>query len=492
MTIPVSSVVGVSIAITPGVIQIGNVSTAMVVTAETGVLTSAQRSRKYQSLAGVGADWATTTEAYKAALVHYAQTPHATNFMIGQRFPSGATASMLGGSATVESNVATWAAISDGAFKITLNGDEQTISAINFTTPVSSMAEVATAIQTAIRAIVTGGFANATVTYDGSNFIVTSGTVGATSTISAFISSPASGTDLSVMMGCDEANVSSSTNGFAAETVAASMQALEAFDGSFFGFGFTKEVRDDFAVNGNIGIEDAALFAEATGRIFATVSNDLDCKNSGAGTWGLDGLLDQYNYTSGKFSSFPSEYMDFAVMSNEFAVDFDAPDSTKTMKFKQLAGITPENVSEGELLTLQSRRINTYYRVGGNPMYGESYMMSSIFLDDAHNLAWLKNEIETEQFAAFYAAGKVPLNNKGGAAQEQKLIDVLSKANTNGMTGAGTTQAGEFLANGYKTSAQDANTISAGDKTGRVGTALAFLIILTGAMHSIEVSGTSE
>jgi len=489
MTIPISSVVGVNIAITPGVVNLGDVSTAMVVTAEAGPLSVAQRSRKYQSLASVGSDWSTSSEVYQAALAYYSQNPNASNFMAGIRFPAGAAAALVGGEEY--GAIGDFTPISDGGFKINIDGDGQEIQPIDLT-GASDLNDVASIIQTAIRAVGTGGYAAATCIFvEDVGFTIKSGTVSGSSSISAFLDVPDSGTDLTTLLAMSEDSVLSSSDGVDPETIGASLNALEAFDGSFFGVGFTKEMRDGLTVNGENGPLQAAQFCEATERVFVTPTNSANAKNSGAAD--PTAYLDGFNFTMPIYSSNPSQYPDFAAMSRAFVVNFNQPDSTLTLKFKQLAGISVEPVTEGEKLTLDSRRISTYINVGGNPMFAESYMKGSIFFDDAHNIAWLKNELEITLFAYLYQQStKVPLTDKGGAAMEQQVINVLSKALNNGMTGPGETLDGEFLGNGYKTSVQAVADINPADKANRVGPAINFTIILSGAIHSIQIDGTAE
>lgn len=68
--------------------------------------------------------------------------------------------------------VATWTAISDGSFKISnLNGAEVNVTGINFTSGVTTMANVATKIQTALRAVTSK---LETVTRSTDHFIVSS------------------------------------------------------------------------------------------------------------------------------------------------------------------------------------------------------------------------------------------------------------------------------------------------------------------------------
>ncbi len=106
-------------------------------------------------------------------------------------------AGYLTGATGVTDTLGTWTAISDGSFKVTINGSEQSITSIDLS-GASDMAGVAAAIQAKIRAVGSGGFTLATVAWQAgtTNFKITSGTTGAASSVSA-LSAASSGTDIS-------------------------------------------------------------------------------------------------------------------------------------------------------------------------------------------------------------------------------------------------------------------------------------------------------
>lgn len=119
---------------------------------------------------------------------------------------SQSTAGTLQGASGVSAVIATWTAITAGAFKISIDGSSKTtIGPIDFSAGITTMNDVAGKIQTAIRsAAATIGFTGATVTWDAVNsaFRITSGSAGASSSIS-LLEAPTSGTDISTTMKCN-------------------------------------------------------------------------------------------------------------------------------------------------------------------------------------------------------------------------------------------------------------------------------------------------
>ncbi|MDF2631432.1 MAG: hypothetical protein K0Q85_28 [Caproiciproducens sp.] len=109
------------------------------------------------------------------------------------------TAGKLTGATGVTTTIGTWNAVTAGAFKVSIDGSAATdVGPIDFSTGATTMPLVASKIQTAIRAVATGGFTNATAAWDNTNtrFIITSGTSGNSSSVSA-LSAPATNTDIS-------------------------------------------------------------------------------------------------------------------------------------------------------------------------------------------------------------------------------------------------------------------------------------------------------
>lgn len=99
---------------------------------------------------------------------------------------------LCGGSPTTV--VATWSAVTNGAFQVTIDGTARSVTGIDFSA-VTTMAEIASTIQTALRAV-TSGSENVIWDATSSRFIVQSGSTASTSAITK-LTAGASGTDIS-------------------------------------------------------------------------------------------------------------------------------------------------------------------------------------------------------------------------------------------------------------------------------------------------------
>lgn len=489
--IPVSSVVNVSIAIGAAFPERVGFGTLNLVTAETGVIGIAERIRSYSNIEGVVADWATSTEAYKAAAAYFSQQPKPTSLKISTRYPTDQSAELRGGSVI---DVAPFLLIADGSFAISIDGDVEDITGLDFTDGEVTLADVAGSIQALLQAVLAGGYTLATCTHDGDRFFITSGTSGATSTIS-FLSpvDPAVGTDISslLQMALGEATKS---DGFAAETIGQSLANIENVDPDWYGLMFTKEIRDDILVNGEAAVLAAAAFCEARVKAFGNTSNDLDVLDS-VTTNDIVSLLQTANYrrTLSTFSTHPDEYPSASILGRAFTVNFNQVNSTITLKFKQMPGITAEVLKQNELAVMDSKNGNALITVGASDMFSESKMADGVFFDAVHGVDWLTDAIQNNVFGYLLTqTTKTPYTDKGVAALEQQLIKAEDEALRNGLVAPGETIDGVFLPSGYQNTIVPVADVPDADKTNRQYDGLSFIILGAGAIHGVQINGVFE
>jgi len=493
MTIPVSSIVNVGITIGATFPSRKGFGILNCVTAELGVIGFAERIRYYSDADGVAADWA-GTEVVKLANAYFSQQPKPTDFAVSLRAENDVAAELRGGSVVDNAaNLALFVAITDGSFAISIDGGAEDIIAMDFSSD-TNMADVAATIQTALQAIVTLPFPTSTVTYEDGRFFIRSGTVGATSIISFLTTvAPASGTDISTLLEMEQGK-GTKTNGLDAETITEALDAINQKNDDWYGLIFTKEVRDLAVVNTEDAVMAAAAWTQARVKTFFNTSNDLDVLDS-VTTTDIVSLLDAATMTRtmSTFSSTIAEYPSAAIAGRAFTVQFSQPNSTLTLKFKQLPGITVETLNTDEKAVLDSKRGNAFFEVGETKIYAESYMASDFFFDEIHGVDWLTDAIQIEVYGYLLSrATKVPYTDQGVAALEQQLIKIMDEAVRNGLLAPGTTVDGEFLPNGYKTITIPVADVSASEKQNRQYNGLSFVGLGAGAIHGVQIQGVFE
>jgi hypothetical protein len=490
MTIPVQSVVNVSIAIGATFPARAGFGTLNIVTNETDVIGIAERIRSYSDIDGVTADWSATTEVVAAATTYFSQQPKPTSLKVSVRYDAAQAAQLRGGSVI---DPAAIILISDGSFNIAIDGAAEDITALDFTSD-TTLDAIAATIQTALQAVATGGFTLSTCTHDGSRFYITSGTTGVLSLISFLtVVSPASGTDISSLLQMQQGE-GTKANGIAAETITASLNAIQNVDSDWYGLLFTKEVRDLVVINTEDAVEAAAAWTEARTKVFFNTSNDLDAYDS-VTTTDIGSLLQAQSLrrTMTTFSSTVDAYPSISAAGRAFTVNFSEPNSTITLKFKQLPTIPVEDLTVSQKNVLDSKNINALINVGGSFFFAESFMANGTFFDETHGVDWLTNAIETNVFGYLLTrTTKVPYTNKGVAALEQQTIKALDEAVLNGLIAPGETIDGEFLGTGYKTTVIPVEDQSQSNVEARFYPGLSFIVLGAGAIHKVQINGVFE
>lgn len=178
----------------------------------------------------VGEYFGTGSNEYKLAGNYFLADSNASkkpNTLWFYRFAESATSAFLRG---IEApKLDTLKGITNGAFKITVNGTAITCSSLDFSSA-TSYSDVASAIQTKLAS----GLASTTCTWDSQAkaFVITSPTTGDESTIT-FAEAPASGTDISGVLGLTSGTLS---QGSAAKTLTDCMSDCVNSNSNFWSF----------------------------------------------------------------------------------------------------------------------------------------------------------------------------------------------------------------------------------------------------------------
>lgn len=488
--LPMSSVVNVSISVSPTFPARAGFGTLLLITKQTGVIGVAERVRKYSTPESVATDWGADSEVAKVATTYFSQSPKPANFMVGVRFDANQAAELVGGSVPT-TGLTAFQAISNGGFKVAIDGSEQEITAINLSGS-ANMDEVASAIQTKIRAVATGGFTAATFVHDGTKFVLKSGTTGASSTIS-YVSAPTSGEDLSAIMKMLQGE-STRADGVDAEKVTEALTSIEAKDKSWYGFMFTKEVRDNVQIFGEDSVDASATWAESRTKVFFTVSNDELCLVAG-NTTNIIYKLNQKSLTRTfpMYSGYPTQYPEASVAGRAFTVQFTSGSQAITLKFKQLPGVTVENINVAQKAALDAIKGNALISIAGNIMLAEGWMTNGTFFDEVHGLDWLENAIQTEVFGYMYTrTAKVPYTDAGIQGIAQAVTKALEEGVDAGLLAPGEDSNGTYLAEGYLVTTVPEASVSQSDKEARNYTGVSFIALGAGAIHGVTISGTFE
>ena len=477
---PLSDVVTVSITrqtLFPTLFGFGTIT----IVGTTDVIDHGERVRFYSNITEVTADFASIDEEHIAASAGFAQNPAPTRIGIGRALTASAAGFMRGGAAGTP---ATFAAVSDGTFTISIDGDPQDITAVDFTGDVT-LAVVAATLQVALRAIGTGGYTLCVVSENPTGRLqIDSGTTGATSTVSA-LTPEGTGTDLS---GAGFINALSSVavivNGHTFVDLTGELDAIEARNDDWYGLALTRDLKTV------ANYEAAASWAESRKKILAAFDDSLIALDP-LSVLDLPFLLKAAGYqrTFCHWSADSTQYPEVSALARLATVDYATPGVAITLKFKQLPGITAVSISTSERNALIGKNAQIYVNRGNVTMLEEGVQSGGEFTDIIHGADWIEDTMAIGVFGELYTAvNKVAMTDSGVARLQSKVKEVLDQA-----------VAAELIAEDFDDNdqLQPAYTISTvailahpqAQRALRVGPPITFDGRWAGAIHSQAITG---
>ncbi|WP_186257404.1 DUF3383 domain-containing protein [Burkholderia gladioli] len=484
--LPVARLISVAVTLTALAAQGANLNTALLL-GPSDVIDTGERLRSYSGIPAVAEDFGTTAPEYQAATLYFNQSPQPASLLIG-RWAKTATAGLLNGGvlSAGQQAIAEWDVITTGAFNITIDGNAKVITGLDFSAQTNL-----NGVATVIGAKLTG----ATIVWDGSRFVVTSATTGTSSTVS-YATAPATGVDISAMLGLTASTASVPANGIAAETpTAAAALFLDQFANQFLGLAFadgTIEDDDHVAVAQLVEADQAHIYGITTQNAQAldpTVTTDLASR--------LKALALKYSMI--QYSS-SSAYAVVSALGRLLTVDFNGNNTTLTLMYKQEPGVVAEALTSTQADTLEAKNCNVYVGYDNNTsilQYGVT--PSGIFVDSVYNALWFRNDIQTAVYNLLYTSPtKIPQTDAGNAQIAATISSVCDQAVTNGYlapgvwnsAGFGAIVQGQTLSKGYYIYTPPIASQSQADREARKSVVFQIAAKEAGAIHSADIAVT--
>jgi len=308
-----------------------------------------------------------------------------------------------------------------------------------------------------------------------------------------YASATGSGTDISEQLKLSEDTSQALIPGYDAETPAECAAVLANMSANWYGlmFAATDTITDDE----NLDVCDF-IEAQSLSRVFgitiqntnvlsSLVSNDLASMMKDAA----------YSQSCCQYSS-SSPYAIASFMGRAFSVNFLQQNSTITLMFKQEPGVTAEDLTETQALTLKNKNCNVFVEYVNDTMilqYGN--MSSGQFFDTIHGCDWLQNAIQTNVYNLLYTSGKIPQTDAGVNQVSNAIAQICAQAVNNGLVAPGTwngpsfgqLQTGQYLKSGYYIYAQSVALQSQADRAARMCPPIQVAIKLAGAIQSVDI-----
>jgi hypothetical protein len=477
-TLPVSRVVNVAVEMSPTAAALRNFGSCLIL-GDSDIIDTDERIRLYSSISDIATDFGISSREYLAAQAFFSQSPQPTQVYIG-RWAKSATAGRLRGRtlSSAEQDISLFTAITTGTLSLTIDGASKSMASIDLSAE-TNLNGVASQISSALG--VSGSCA-----WTGERFVITSATTGTSSTVAT----TDTGT-LSSLMGF--AGSATSVAGVAAESLASAITALLDYN-TWYMVCVAPDAYDDSIV-GAAGLIEAASPSRMIG---FTTQNSTEIDSTASSTLGsrLKGL--GYNRTILVYSS-DSPVAAASVFGRMATINFEGSNTTLTLKFKQLPGVTAENLRSSQAEALKSHNVNAFCAYQNDTsILQEGITSGGWFIDETHGLDWLQNRVETDLWNLLYTSKKVGQDESGATAIVSCVNKSLEQGVTNGLIAPGVwngdafgaLESGDTLSTGYYVYIQPFDEQSQSDREARKAPPIQIAVKLKGAVHFINVTIT--
>lgn len=405
--------------------------------------------------------------------------------------------------------------ISDGAFKISVNGDEKDITGLDF-----ASADDINGVVTVLTRKIDG----VTVTANEERLILTTTETGSAATL-AFASAGSAGTDVSALLGLTSGAGASVVNGTTTPVVdisemlgltqesGASLQASGYVAGSI-----TEELAANRAYIQNIGSNAYAWSLDAEYRDtqdaqdFASWVNGLGVEGvtcivtnnpnvlSASDTSNIAYICNSMNYqgVATFYHDNAQVYPDVAYLATLQSVNYATANSVLDMKFKNLGSIPAVTLPDlnTNLTTLDNKRCNTITYWGTrdtlcvrNGDQSSSLWRSDLWVNVCNFIAELKINVAN----VFLRNKKIPYTVAGQTLLTSAITQTCDAYVTNGSFADreyadSTSENGVSLQSAYTITPQPISSSTAAQRRAGIGTPFAIVLNDSGSMRSVAIS----
>lgn len=486
-----SNIVNVQLNITPTAPSRKNFGMMALFTPEVGAVFNNNSTlyQVYTSQQQIEADFGVDSETAKASSYFWMQTPKPKQMLVARwlrtdRSLNAVKASLRG--TPVTTNLNQFKQITDGCFSIVVKGKEQVVQGVDLT-GINSFDDIATAINTA-------GVTNVTVSYDavGTRFIFEAKTAGAGTSIGYLKQGSAAGTYIGSLLKLEDGQAQivqgADTVTLTSQTIAEAMSQLNGSYNDWWAGTCAAQLTDEEIVSG-------ANWVMAANKVFGvTTTNPNHIENVDSNIF--KDFKDRSLYRVVAIYDKNDPYAITSFLARGMSVNFAAQNSTLTMKFKQLIGISPDTITETEAAKCKALGINYYTYYDQSAMVAEGTVCGGRFFDEVHILDWFVDAVQKEVFTILYQSStKVPLTDPG----QERLLSGVRKVCREGLkNGAfapgvwtgdafGQLATDDYLAEGYYVWADTVDNLSSDDREQRKAQPIQTALKMAGAIHSADI-----
>lgn len=372
------------------------------------------------AFAGEYFDYVSPAPASKARLLRFAAYA-----------PNGRAATIYGLKAAYR--LTQFTPITTGSLNLTIGSATTLLTGINLSTA-TSLADVASAIQTAVRAYTAGGLAwtAATVSYNAEQrqFVITSG---ATGSGTAGTQTALTGNDLAPLLGWQPSQAIYSP-GSAVQTALEALVAAQQVTDSFGTFSYASAIDLPQAIE--IARYNAALNIKYMFLCVVTI-DEYQSFYAALASFASVGLI--LNRKVG-------EYKESLVAAITAAIDYSRRDATVNYMYRQGPFTAPYDVTTDDLANLlDAARVN-YYGETSSAGQKLAFFQTGVLCGGATaptdmnvhaNEQWLKSYLQARLLNLQLVVGKIPANNDGRGYGLAVITEAANLAKFNGTISVG-------------------------------------------------------
>lgn len=410
------------------------------------------------------------SDEYNAAVVYFAgyqnsfKKPSVIKF--ASRVLNAVPAYLRGGK--LNTTLETLKAVTDGSFNISIDGTKKELTGIDLSS-CNSLSDVGLKIQSAINT------ASVDVTYSALNegFQITSGTVGADSTIS-YAASGTEGTDLSSLLCLTSETSALISASMEALSVAENMAIITGQDSNFVTITTLYNAEHEEAVNlgkwsNSSGVSYCFIvWSNEASALMPDNNNDVVSVLSASGITNFAGVYNSVSVAAGVMGTFAS-------------IDWNRLNGAIDLAFKKVDGLAPSVTTESDAAALDKK---TYTYMGKfatkntefNFLYKGMIVGSYINISTYINAVWFNETIKNALLTGLSGVTKTTYNENGYSFIRAWMSDPVNQALNNGVIQTGVTLSeaqkaqiisevgdditAELFANGYYLLIQDPGALA--------------------------------
>lgn len=478
MSIPISDIIQVDIAVSPNAIAVEGFGPLLFMSKEFVPTLDVYPVRQYTSLAAVQADFP-TGEIANAATTWYSQKPRPKTFLVGAVVTTTvvpATVAKL--AASTAATLPNLQAVTNGQMTIDINSVPVSIQDIDLSA-IENLAEAATIVQEALGAAGAAAGCN----QDAGKFAINTIQTGSSRSVGNAVGT------LAVALKLDSASNPVATAGTDEKSLAGDLAKVAESPYNFFYVALERSLR---GISGSTDSQMlAAKWCEASSKVFGWADSDKQILVTGAAnsfrrakSQNLRNTLCVYDASVNG-----NEYPEIAILARAATVNFNVANSALILAFKKGPGVVTADLSPGQVAALQSVNGNAFISVGGNTMFWNGKMADGTWFDTVQGIEWLTQKVRLNVFNLFYTSNtKIPWTDTGVAMVNQQVTLALELARTNGLIAPGYDNEGEFYPDGYKVISTDLELLQS-QKGSRIWEGTSFIAIGSGALQGAVITG---